>query len=94
MKHALIFLLLGLCIMSGIANGKKFLCEKYTLEIELCETSDSNESELTSLHSLFSVIPSHFLFFDPTADLSNNHSSVGSVKAIFLDFFCPPPESR
>jgi hypothetical protein len=92
MKHGFLVLLLGFCIMSGIANGKKFVCEKDTIEIESCETHDSSESEVSSLHTLLSVIPGHFSFFGFSTRFFKSLYTVEPFKAIYVEFFSPPPE--
>ncbi len=93
MKHGLLIILLSLCVMSVIANGRKFVCENDTVQIENSEAADSDESSVTSFHSLFY----HAVRYNPaslfyTLDLLEYRYLASPTDAIHLDFFTPPPE--
>lgn len=93
MKLSLIFLLLGLCIMSGMASGKKFVCENDTTQFESCETSDSTESDAPTLHSLYNQSSSHInhsLIY--TLIIARFRHLARPMMPIHLEFFTPPPE--
>ncbi|TDB64612.1 hypothetical protein [Arundinibacter roseus] len=93
MKYAFYILFLSICVISNIANGKKFVYEKDTIEIQNCESTDSNESDVQTLHSLLN---------QSLAD--SGHSDLNSLRInhyLYLtnaptdqviNCFSPPPE--
>lgn len=94
MRYGICILLLNLCILSGIANGKKFIYESDTILFENCETSDSSESDVSSLHSLLNLsginaasVYLNSLSLTGYLYLSTPHDTVHP------DDFSPPPEA-
>ncbi|MPR32289.1 hypothetical protein [Salmonirosea aquatica] len=95
MKHVLYAFLISICVMSSIANGKKYVFEGDSVVAENCEAPDSDESDTTLDFSLFTSEAGHtatFLLSDiclinPFRYLSKSFSPID------LDYFSPPPNS-
>lgn len=95
MRYGICIFLFNLCILSGIANGKKFIYESESVLIENCETSDTNESDVSSLHSLLNIAGWH------SASLYLNSPCLTGYLYLTIphdtvhpDDFSPPPERQ
>ena len=93
MKHVLYAFLISICVMSSIANGKKYVFESDSIEARDCEAPDTDESDTTLEYTLMSALAGHIsdhhlsdpFLINPFRYLSKSFSSVD------LDYFYPPP---
>lgn len=92
MKLGLFIFLWSLCLVGSLANGWEFAQENETVQLEDCEPSDTDESEVTL--AFFPALLSGISF--PNLQSANRASYAYSflvVRQIAPDSFFSPPDS-
>ena len=92
MKVGLFIFLWSICLVGSLANGKKFVQENETIQLENCEPSDTDESEVTL--SFFSdMLPGvSSVRFQPSGKAFHPFALL-AVRQMAPDSFFSPPDS-
>ena len=92
MKYVLYAFLISICVMSSIANGKKYVFEGDSVEVVMGEVEDCDDRDPLLYDSLDPVLFLSCELLIPGGSMSNSFTHPSDfVSSVELDYFCPPP---
>ena len=92
MKIGLFILFWSFCLVGPLANGKKFMQENETVQLEDCEPSDTDESEVP-LSFFPALLPGISITTFQVARKASYAYTFLIIKKIAPDSFFSPPDS-